>query len=222
MPIWEAVSRSIRTKRVSNHTWSKANSTTDFQLGTQTHTLTLKRYVQSSTHRLLFDIACSLMGITNRLAAWLDILCTTELVIKYLVIWAIPVDLPFCWTKLPEFSKDVSRSTKSVIFSLRNILVKGFETLLGTRSSSNFLVSTLSKLTLYYKIKDMQCVYLFPILSIQTQPLIFILLTSHFCLPWFLVFQHESKLLSRRKGMAMISRVNCNTMTIVNFTFIEL
>ena len=128
MPIWEAVSRSIRTKRVSNHTWSKANSTTDFQLGTQTHTLTLKRYVQSSTHRLLFDIACSLMGITNRLAAWLDILCTTELVIKYLVIWAIPVDLPFCWTKLPEFSKDVSRSTKSVIFSLRNILVKGFET----------------------------------------------------------------------------------------------
>ena len=39
---------------------------------------------------------------------------------------------------------------------------------------------------------------------------------------WFLVFQHESKLLSRRKGMAMIKRVNCNTMTIVNFTFIEL
>ena len=70
--------------------------------------------------------------------------------------------------------------------------------------------------------KGMQGVYLFPILSIQTQPLIFILLTSHFCLAWFLVFQHESKLLSRRKGMAMISRVNCNTMTIVNFTFIEL
>ena len=75
------------------------------------------RYKVIVRHRVLFD-------------RWLDIWYTTWLVIKYLVICAITVDLPLCWTKLLEFSKDISCSTKLMMFSSCNILVlvKDFET----------------------------------------------------------------------------------------------
>ena len=102
----------------------------------------------------------------------------------------------------------------------------------------NFPVSKLSKLTLNYKIKDINA-FTFPTLSIQRQPLICILFSSGFCLAFTCFFtfrtrretgyqfsetnlQYKSKLSARRKGMAKIFRVKCNTMTIVNFTFIEL